>query len=57
VEPHAALEETSRTNTPRLPAPFFAVMVITLDPLFEIVAGDVLIDKLFPLPCCVTFTV
>ena len=57
VDPQVAVEETSTTNTPRLPAPFFAEMVITLDPLLVIVAGDVLILKLFPLPSCTALTV
>ena len=38
------------TNTPRLPAPFFVVTVITLDPLPVIRNSDTPRVRLFPFP-------
>jgi len=50
VEPQAGSAATLTMNTPRLPAPFFVVTVITLDPLPSIRNSETPRVKLFPLP-------
>jgi hypothetical protein len=50
VEPQAGSAAMLTTNTPRLPAPFFVVTVITLDPLPSIRNNPTPSVKLFPLP-------
>ena len=39
-------------NTPRLPAPFFVVTVMTLDPLPSILCSPTATVRLFPFPSC-----
>ena len=39
-------------NTPRLPAPFFVLMVIVLNPLPVILCSERPTFKLFPFPAC-----
>jgi hypothetical protein len=52
-EPQDGDAETWTTNVPRLPAPFFAVTVITADPWPpSIRVGDTEIVILFPFPTC-----
>ena len=49
-EPQAGVAATLTMNVPRLPAPFFVVTEMTLEPLPSILTSDIPSTRLFPFP-------